>query len=169
MSYTTERQPQGTACSISNFIRETMIGELVAINDYTDQINRCNLPDVKEILQHIVEDEKRHYGMLLDALRKFDKTQSEKAEEIAEHTVIKSKPIKASTEKSKGHFCILSAARSDIKGELEAIIAYEDALNKIDDTVLKAMIKDIVKDEIEHVEELTKIVTSLDKDCYGPL
>lgn len=170
MSYTTDRQPQGCAFSIPNFLRETMIGELVAINDYNEHIKLTNLPDIKKILHHIMEDEKRHYGMLLDALRKFDSRQKEKSEEVSEKTEISSKPLKTNSEKTdKNSHHLLNAIRGDIKGELEAIIAYEDILEKINDNILKAMIKDIVKDEIEHVEELTKILTTLDIDCYGPL
>ena len=162
MAYTTNRQPQGMAFSVDNFLRETMIGEIVAINDYSEHIGWCNLDDVNEILHHILEDEKRHYGMLLDALRRVDKVQAEKAEEIKEHTIIKSKPFKHAAEKSKN-------IRFDIKGELEAIISYEDIVQKLTDPVLKAMIREIINDEIEHVEELTKIILYLDKDCYGPI
>lgn len=169
MAYTTNRQPQGIAFSVDNFLRETIIGEIVAINDYSEHIGWCNLDDVNEILHHILEDEKRHYGMLLDALRRVDKVQAEKAEEIKEHTVIKSKPFKHVAEKSKNCSNLLSAIRFDIKGELEAIISYEDIVQKLTDPVLKVMIREIINDEIEHVEELTKVLLSLDKDCYGPI
>ncbi|WP_055071620.1 ferritin family protein [Clostridium massiliamazoniense] len=169
MSYTTNRQPQGTAFSVGNFLRETMIGELVAINDYSEHIHLCNLDEVNKILHHILEEEKKHYGMLLNALRKVDKAQAEKAEEVNEQPSIKSKPLKYTTEKGKNCSTLLNAIRFDIKGELEAIISYEDVFQKLTDPVLKAMLREIINDEIEHVEELTRILLFLDKDCYGPL
>lgn len=172
MSYTNNRQPQGTAFSTKNFLRETMIGELVAINDYSEHIHLCNLPDIKEIFHHLLDEEKKHYGMLLDALRRIDPVQCEKFNEVKEDIKIKSKPLKNNSEKMKGPLGplnLLTAIRMDIKAELEAIIAYEDVLQKINDAVLKAMLEEIIADEIEHVEELTKILTSLDKGCYGPI
>lgn len=35
MSYTTNRQPQGTSKSVTTLLREGMIAEIVAINDYS--------------------------------------------------------------------------------------------------------------------------------------
>ena len=38
MSYTTKRQPQGKAKCYENILREVLIAELVAIDDYTNTL-----------------------------------------------------------------------------------------------------------------------------------
>ena len=82
MSYTTDRQPQGRARSTANLLREGMIAELVAIDDYSYFISYTDNREVKEILHHIMEEEKRHYGMFLDALRKVDDEESAMQEKV---------------------------------------------------------------------------------------
>lgn len=170
MSYTTEKQPQGMPINLANFLREAAIGELVAINGYQNHIANCNLLDVKKILEHIVEDEKKHFGMLLHLIRKCDPDQFKIAVKVHEEISMKSKSLSEHNEKKKNHdFCLLEKIREDIKGEFEAIIAYEDTASKITDKEAINMIKEIVLDEKEHVEELTYIVLRLDNNCYGPL
>lgn len=178
MSYTTNGQPQGTAHSISNFIREAMIGELAAINDYTKHISETSSCDIKETLTHIMLDEKRHYGMLLELLRKFDPVQFKKAvktkeEESKEKSSKKKSKSKSNTSSSnkKTHSTeyILNKIRMDIKGELAAIIAYEDIISKITDKEAIDTITEITNDEKEHIEELTALLQKFDNDCYGPL
>lgn len=180
MAYTTNGQPQGTAHSISNFIREAMIGELAAINDYTKHINETSSCEIKDILTHIMLDEKRHYGMLLELLRKFDCIQFNKAVKAKEEheneekkqmkKKVKTKNTTSSTNK-KSHSIeyFLNKIRADIKSELAAIISYEDIISRISDKEAIDVITEITGDEKEHVEELTSLVQNLDKDCYGPI
>lgn len=170
MSYTTSKQPQGQARNLANFLREAMIGELVAINEYQEHLACCPVHEVKEIFEHIMKDEKRHYGMLLELSRKCDTVQFKKAVEISDNLSIKCKTLNEHNGKKKFSYSyLLTKIREDIKGELEAIIAYEDIIYLIDDKEAISMIKEIVADEKEHVEELTYVLQRLDGNCYGPI
>ncbi|WP_297437523.1 ferritin-like domain-containing protein [uncultured Clostridium sp.] len=170
MSYTTDRQPQGKAVNLPNFLREAMIGELVAINDYQEHIGYCPIPEVKNIFEHIMEDEKRHYGMLLDLTRKCDHIQYDMSIEVPKHISIKCKKLNELSSKKKiSMSSLLIKIRLDIKSELEAIIAYEDILSQIDNKDAIKIITEITNDEKEHIEELSYILLKLDGDCYGPL
>ncbi|WP_297522297.1 ferritin-like domain-containing protein [uncultured Clostridium sp.] len=170
MSYTTSKQPQGKPRNLANFLREAMVGELVAINDYQMHLGYCPINDVKTTLEHIMEDEKRHYGMLLDLSRKCDQVQCKKASEISDHISLKCKSLNEHNSKKKiSQSSLLIKLREDIKGELEAIIAYEDIVYKIDNKEAIEILTQIANDEKEHVEELTYILQKLDSDCYGPL
>lgn len=170
MSYTTDRQPQGRARSTANLLREGMIAELVAIDDYSYFISYTDNREVKEILHHIMEEEKRHYGMFLDALRKVDDEESAMQEKVKnevklsnrgrEKLGIKNRPAKDD---------LLKFIRDAIKGELEAIILYDHMVNEICDEYVNKIINSITKEEKEHVEELTKALVLLDKDTYGPI
>ena len=167
MSYTTDRQPQGYVKSLGNLLREGMISEIVAINDYSLFIEQTENKDVKELFHHIMEDEKKHYGMFLDALRKLDKDESDLEKQAKLHVKVSSKEkLKG---KSKSFGCVLSFIRDAIKGELEAIILYDDIVSTIKDDYIANLIQEIIKDEKEHVEELTRALIIVDKDKYGPI
>lgn len=170
MSYTTNKQPQGVPLELSNFLRQATIGELVAINEYQKHISYCSIPDVRKLLEHIMLDEKKHYGMLLHMTRKCDPDQFAKAIDVHENTKIKHKTLHEDLSKKKNcDISFLEKIREDIKGELEAIISYEEVITKISDTEAIEMIKQIVRDEKEHVEELTYLLLKLDNNCYGPI
>jgi len=64
---------------------------------------------------------------------------------------------------------ILDKLREEIKGELEAIVLYEDQLRKIPDPEGRTIMYEIIMDEKEHVEELTQALLKLDKHKYGPI
>ncbi|MGL5820276.1 MAG: ferritin family protein [Sarcina sp.] len=170
MSYTTKRQPQGKPRNLANFLREAMIGELVAINDYQEHMNNCSISEVKEVFEHIMQEEKKHYGMLLELSRHLDHIQNSAAIEAPNHVNVKCKTLNETTSKKKGsNSSLLKKIRDDIKGELEAIIAYEDIISKITDQKAIKMITEITSDEKQHVEELTYLLQKLDGDCYGPI
>jgi len=59
-------------------LREDLIGELGAINQYQEHIDETNNEEVKKILGHIRDDEKEHFTELTKIIRKLDKTQEEK-------------------------------------------------------------------------------------------
>ncbi|WP_461613627.1 hypothetical protein [Clostridium sp. Marseille-QA1073] len=61
--------------SYDNLLRQAMIAELVAINDYSEILAYSNIKDLNNILEHILEEEKEHYGKLLNLLRKVDEEQ----------------------------------------------------------------------------------------------
>jgi rubrerythrin len=170
MSYTTNRQPQGIIKSIDAFLREGLIAEVVAINDYSNFISETDNKDLKELFHEIMKDEKRHYSMFLSRLRCIDKEENELNEEAKAHVRISYKEkYKDYINKYSKDFNILVAIRDGIKGELEAILLYEHFLLNIEDNYTSKIIKEIIRDEKEHVEELTTALMTLDKDKYGEL
>jgi rubrerythrin len=168
MSYTTSKMPQGFPYCWTNMIREAMIGELVAINDYREHIAKSNVKDINEVWYHIMEDEKRHYGIFLELLRKYDPQEAEKYKEALEHVNLTKKeeipPCKISSQE-----CILNLIRNDIKGELEAVILYEQHMLQIPNKEVKEVYYEIIGDEKEHTEELTLLLMKYDKNQYGPI
>ena len=101
----------------------------------------------------------------------YDKEEFEVYVDSIDHVEIKDKPLKKTYHENKKltAYSILNKIRDDIKGEYEAILLYDDLINKIEDKCLVKMIKDITKDEKEHVEELTLALMRLDSDKYGPI
>lgn len=169
MSYTTNRQPQGIIKDKIAFLREGMIAEIVAINDYAHFISLTSNKEVKEIFYHIMKEEKEHYGMFLNALRKYDKEHMIFKDEVKDHVNIPKKDEGKYTDmkiaKDKRNE-LLTYLRGAIKGELEAILLYEYFIINITDNSLIELISKITSDEKEHIEELTLALTILDKDCY---
>ncbi|MPQ42893.1 ferritin family protein [Clostridium tarantellae] len=170
MSYTTDRQPQGKGKSLSILLREALISECVAINDYSSHLIFIDNKEVKEIIHHILEEEKEHFGLFLEALRKVDNDQHMLAKKIKEEIHISSyDKVKEYGHDKKNKKAILSNLRELIKGELEATVLYESFLEYIDDKEIVDIIKKIAKEEKEHLEELTRVMIILDKDKYGLL
>ncbi|MCD6270393.1 hypothetical protein J7J23_01280 [bacterium] len=62
-------------------LREDLIGELEAINQYQDHIDESDSEEVKKILGHIRDEEKEHFAELVKIIRKLDNTQEEKFQE----------------------------------------------------------------------------------------
>ncbi len=59
-------------------LREDLIGELGAINQYQEHIDETDDEETKKVLGHIRNDEKEHLAELTKLLRKLDETQEEK-------------------------------------------------------------------------------------------
>ena len=59
-------------------LREDLIGELGAINQYQEHIDETDDEEVKKVLDHIRDDEKEHLAELTKIIRKLDKTQEKK-------------------------------------------------------------------------------------------
>ena len=59
-------------------LRENLMGELAAINQYQEHIDEIDDEEVKKILGHIRDDEKEHVAELTKIIRKLDETQEEK-------------------------------------------------------------------------------------------
>lgn len=169
MSYTTKRQPQGILKTNEILFREGMIAEIVAINDYSYFITLTENKDMKNIFLDIMEDEKRHYGMFLDALRLIDEKEFYQYKKAEENIKINSKDeYKDGTGKGNKDNLLIHI-REAIKGELEAIILYEDIIQHLDREDLKEIVEEITNEEKEHVEELTRALILLDKNKYGPI
>ena len=59
-------------------LREDLVGELEAINQYQEHIDEIDNEEVKKILGHIRDDEKEHFAELTKIIRKLDEIQEEK-------------------------------------------------------------------------------------------
>ncbi|WP_061994221.1 ferritin family protein [Clostridium sp. ATCC 25772] len=170
MSYTTKRQPQGKAKCYENILREVLIAELVAIEDYTNTLAYSDIKELNHIIEHILEEEKEHYGMILYLLRKVDREEYEMYKRVLKKDEFNEKPFKIQNgDNKKDKRTILNTIREDIKGEFEAVVLYEDLLDEIPDREGKNILHKIILDEKEHAEELTQVLLKIDKDKYGPI
>ncbi len=59
-------------------LREDLVGELEAINQYQEHIDETDDEETKKVLGHIRDDEKEHLAELTKLLRKLDEAQEEK-------------------------------------------------------------------------------------------
>ncbi|MDR3564882.1 MAG: ferritin family protein [Negativicutes bacterium] len=169
MSYTTiYGQPQGIPYHFTNKIREAMIGEIIAINGYAEHIANSNMVEINTAWKGIMGDEKKHYGMLLTLLRKYDPDQYAKFQEdkgVKYGPKDPMQPYKANYDKQ----IILNNIRQDIKGELEAIILYEQELADIPCDDIRHVLYLVAREEKGHVEYLTQLLLKYDVDNYDSL
>ncbi len=61
-------------------LREDLMGELKAINDYQKHIGVLESDEAKRVLEHIRDDEKEHVAELTKLIRQLDETQEAKFE-----------------------------------------------------------------------------------------
>jgi hypothetical protein len=61
--------------------RESLREELDAINRYEDRIAKTSDTSLKKVLQHNSDEEKEHVAMLVEWLKKNDRTQDKKFKE----------------------------------------------------------------------------------------
>ncbi len=59
-------------------LREDLVGELQAINQYQRHIDETDNEKIKEVLSHIRDDEKEHFAELTKLIQELDATQKEK-------------------------------------------------------------------------------------------
>lgn len=59
-------------------LREDLIGELQAINQYEEHIDLLEDEEAKRVLEHISAEEKEHVAELFNLIQKLDSTQAEK-------------------------------------------------------------------------------------------
>ena len=59
-------------------LREDLIGELQAINQYQQHIESLESEEAITTLEHIIEDEKEHVAELTKLIQALDPTQAEK-------------------------------------------------------------------------------------------
>ena len=167
MSYTSDRQPQGNVKRVESLLREGMIAEIIAINDYTVMINSISNEQVKELFTSIMQEEKKHYGMFLELLRLLDVEERDLSENAKNKIKICAKKRPYASQISNGD--ILSFIRDAIKGELEAIILYQDIASRFNNEKIVSVINKIIYGEKDHVEKLTRALTILDVDTYDNL
>jgi rubrerythrin len=161
-------QPQGNPLLYTNRIREALIGEIIAINGYAEHIANSNMEDINAAWRSIMRDEKKHYGMFLILLRKYDTVQYQR---YLEHIGDKLGP-KAPMQTYKPEYdkqIILNNVRQDIKGELEAVILYEQHLAQIPYQDVKSVFYTVSSEEKGHAEHLTQLLLKYDPDTYDSL
>jgi len=59
-------------------LREDLVGELEAINQYQEHIETLENEDAIVVLEHIRDDEKEHVAELVKLIRQLDSVQAEK-------------------------------------------------------------------------------------------
>ncbi|MBN1941401.1 MAG: ferritin [Candidatus Diapherotrites archaeon] len=64
-----------------NRARQSLIEELEAVNWYQQRIDATEDAELKKILEHNRDEEKEHVAMLMEYIRKKDKTQDKMFEE----------------------------------------------------------------------------------------
>ncbi|MFC2000718.1 demethoxyubiquinone hydroxylase family protein [Chloroflexota bacterium] len=61
-----------------SMLREDLVGELQAINQYQDHIEALDDDEAIKVLEHIRDDEKEHVAELTKLIQRLDSTQAEK-------------------------------------------------------------------------------------------
>ncbi len=189
MSYTNPfGHPQGVSHKVTNLLRQVMIAELVAINGYQNHILTSNITVINEAWYHIMLEEKSHYIIVLDLLRKYDPVEYKyfltphelnsgaasapnisNLQNISKHSSGKKYldlPSQAERITIRDKPLILNDVRNDIKGELEAVILYEDEIAEIQQKDIRIALQKIINDEKEHTEHLTQVLLHFDPDPY---
>ena len=59
-------------------LRDDLVAELQAINQYQDHIDTIGNDEARRVLEHIRDDEKEHVAELMKLIQKLDATQAEK-------------------------------------------------------------------------------------------
>lgn len=169
MSYTYPAgMPQGAARLFTNKMREILIAEIYAINGYQTHIANSNMEDINAAWHSIMDDEKKHYGMMLELLRKYDPI------EYKSYLAHKSDRLgpKSPMQTYKPEYdrqIILNNLRDDIKGELEAVILYEEELPEFRYSDIRMSLRTIINEEKGHTEHLTELALKYDPDPYNGL
>jgi rubrerythrin len=166
MNYTNPSgQPQEYTHTFISRIREALIAEIIAINQYTSHIANSVMTDINKVWQGIMQDEKNHYGLFLSLIEKYDKDEHE------QYLKFKNIDINVTAmQEYKGEYdkqIILNNIREDIKGELEAVIIYEDYIELMPYQDAKDVFKFVINDEKEHIEHLTRVLLKYDPDRYN--
>lgn len=143
-----------------DFIRNSAIMKLKSIETYSNHILQNKNEQIDEILNRIIADEKRHLKMLLGILRTYDTTQSKKFLEInAKNLEININEIPFVSKQ----YNIFDNIRLEMIHELHALSNYENNISNISENDVKKKITTILDDEKTHLEELNRILNSLEK------
>jgi len=76
MSYDSDYEEGSTELDLE-MLREDLIGELQAINQYQEHIDTMDDEDAIKVLEHIRDDEKEHVAELTKLINKIDPLQAE--------------------------------------------------------------------------------------------
>ena len=77
--YSEDEQGDGIEIDLE-MLREDLISELQAINQYQEHIDTIGEDEARYVLEHIRDDEKEHIAELIKLIRKLDPTQDQKFE-----------------------------------------------------------------------------------------
>ncbi len=160
--------PQGVAYFDTNKLREILIGEIYAINGYAEHIANSNMEDINQAWKSIMGDEKKHYGMILSLLRKYDPAQYQAYKDHIGDKLGPKSTMQIYTPNYNKQI-ILNNVRQDIKGELEAVILYEQHLASILHDDIRYELYSIINEEKGHAEHLTQLLLKYDTDKYNGL
>ena len=169
MSYTHPNgQPQGRPDQFTNKLREILIAEIIAINGYQRHIAGSDNGQINEAWHSIMMDEKKHYGLILQLLRKYDPNQQK---QFLEHKNDAAGPkvLLQSYNSATGNQIILNNIREDIKGELEAVVLYEADLPRFPYRDIRTVLQSVIDEEKGHAEHLTRLLLKYDPDAYDSL
>jgi len=78
MTFNFEEDLEGSVEVDLEILREDLVGELQAINQYQEHIEALADDDAISVLEHIRDDEKEHVAELTKLIQKLDPTQAEK-------------------------------------------------------------------------------------------
>ncbi|HMM19562.1 MAG TPA: rubrerythrin [Selenomonadales bacterium] len=81
------------------WLREDLMGELQAINQYQAHIDNISDPEIKELLSHIRDDEKEHVAEITHLIARIDSIQQQKF--ASDHTVAPENRVVAASEENK--------------------------------------------------------------------
>lgn len=114
-----------------------------------------------------MQDEKDHYGMFMKLLHKYDPIQCQMYQKY-EFSAIPVCPLQAYKPEYDKQL-ILNNIRDDIKGELEAVILYDQNIRVMPYNEIKIVFTTVIVQEKEHAEHLTRILMQYDPDKYNDL
>lgn len=77
MSYESEYEDEEDVDVVLEMLREDLIGELQAINQYQEHIDSMDDEEVIKVLEHLRDEEKEHVAELTKLIRKLDPIQAE--------------------------------------------------------------------------------------------
>ncbi len=77
MSYNSDFEDEGSPELDLEMLREDLIGELQAINQYQEHIDTIDDEEARKVLEHIRDDEKEHVAELTKIIQKIDPLQAE--------------------------------------------------------------------------------------------
>lgn len=77
MTYESEYENEEDVDVVLEMLREDLIGELQAINQYQEHIDSMDDEESVKVLEHIRDDEKEHVAELTKLIQKLDPIQAE--------------------------------------------------------------------------------------------
>lgn len=77
MTYESEYEEEEDVDIVLEMLREDLIGELQAINQYQEHVDSIDDEEARKVLEHIRDDEKEHVAELTKLIQKLDPIQAE--------------------------------------------------------------------------------------------